>query len=176
MKTPAQRNDRYLGYLDSIAMYEENTDYVGMCGWLNCPACDSGTKPVENAIYSELTESRRSQVISHPFSFASNDFRKVTYHYPKYTEEELLKKFKMAIAKGYYQSREFYEPDYDQGNSTATDERNTLIWKPAIVTDNSGEATIHFFCSDISSRFVGIVEGVSPEGLLGAGKFNFSVR
>jgi hypothetical protein len=168
--------DRYLGYLDSIAKFEGNTDYVGQCGWLNCPACSGGTKPVEGRMYSELVEPKRSQVNSHPFSFTETDMRKVVYHYPKYTEEELLKKFKMAVVKGFSQHKAFYAPDYDIQDKTVPDTRNTLFWNPMIVTDANGEAIIRFFCSDIHSRFTGVAEGVGEEGVLGVGTFDFSVK
>ncbi|HRP54994.1 hypothetical protein [Agriterribacter sp.] len=168
--------DKYLGYLDSIAKYENNTDYVGACGVLNCPACSEGTRPVEGVVYSELTESKRSRVFHHPYSFTANEIRKVTYHYPQYSEEELLKKFKMAIVKGYYQSKVFYEPDYDVEDRSLPDNRNVIAQDPEIITGANGEAVISFFCSDIRSRFTGIVEGVGQSGLLGSAKVNFTVR
>lgn len=167
--------DKYLGYLDSIAKYEGNTDYVGACGVLNCPACSEGTKPVEGVVYSELTESKRSRVFHHPYSFTASEIRKVTYHYPQYTEEELLKKFKMAMVKGYYQSKAFYEPDYDVEDSSLPDNRNVIARNPEIITDVNGEAVISFFCSDIRSRFTGIVEGVGQGGLLGSTAVSFIV-
>jgi hypothetical protein len=168
--------DRYLGFLDSIAKFEGNTDYVGQCGWLNCPACGSGTKPVEGVVYSELTPARRSQVSSHPFSFGPNDMKREAYHYASYTEEELLKKFKMVIARGFYQHAGFYSPDYEKEDKMITDTRNALYWNPVIITDQNGEATIRFFCSDIRSGFIGVAEGVSGNGSIGTGTFNFSVR
>jgi hypothetical protein len=168
--------DKYLGYLDSIAKYEGNNDYVGACGVLNCPACSKGTKPVEGVVYSELTESKRSQVFHHPYSFTANEIRKVTYHYPQYTEEELLKKFKMAMVRGYYQNKAFYEPDYDVEDRSLPDNRNVISRSPEIITDANGEAVISFFCSDIQSRFTGIVEGVGQGGLLGSAKVGFIVR
>jgi hypothetical protein len=168
--------DGYMGYLDSIAMFEGNTDYIGKCGWLNCPACGSGTKPVEGVAYSELIGPRRSQVSTHPFAFTSADMRKSPYIYPKYTEAELLKKFKMVITKGFYQNRKFFAPNYDKEDRTATDTRNTLFWDPMIVTDANGEATIRFFCSDITSRFVGVAEAVGENAYLGSGSFNFRIR
>ncbi|GAA0544573.1 hypothetical protein [Chitinophaga japonensis] len=168
--------DRYFGYLDSIAKFEGNTDYVGQCGWLNCPACGSGKKPVEGVTYSELVESKRSQVSSHPFSFTAADMRKVTYHYPKYTEEELLKKFKMIMVKGFYEDRVFSGPDYDKADRSVADTRNTLYWNPVIITDGNGEASVSFFTSGIRSAFTGIAEGVSGNGSLGTATFGFSVR
>lgn len=168
--------DRYLGYLDSIAKFEGNTDYVGQCGWLNCPACGSGTKPVEGVVYSELIEPKRSQVNSHPFSFSTNEMKTAPYHYPQYTEEELLKKFKMIITKGFYQHAAFYSPDYEKEDKMISDTRNAIYWNPLIITDHNGEATIRFFCSDIRSGFMGVAEGVSGNGYIGTGTFNFGVR
>jgi hypothetical protein len=165
--------DKYFGYLDSIAKYEGNTDYVGECGWLNCPDGPTTIKPVEGKQYPMFAAS----VTSHRKVVLTNDNHKmVTYHYPTYTEEQLLKLFKMGIAKGYYRSRQFYEPDYDKETSAVTDNRNILLWEPLIITDKNGEATVQFFCSDIRSRFIGIIEGVGEQGLLGVNKFIFSVR
>jgi hypothetical protein len=80
--------------------------------------------------------------------------------------------------KAYYGPREFYKPNYDQetGDASIPDYRNTLLWEPSIVTDEKGEATLSFFCSDINSDFVGRIEGVGGDGLLGAGFFKFTVR
>ncbi|MBO9203845.1 MULTISPECIES: hypothetical protein [Niastella] len=165
--------DKYFGYLDSIAKYEGNTDYVGECGWLNCPDERTEIKPVEGKQYPMFT----AAITSHRKVVLTNDNHKmVTYHYPVYNEEQLLKLLKMGVAKGYYQNRVFYEPDYDKETNAVTDSRNTLCWKPLLITDKNGEATVQFFCSDIRSRFVGIIEGVGDAGLLGVNKFSFSVQ
>ncbi|MBO9732070.1 MAG: hypothetical protein J7623_25740 [Chitinophaga sp.] len=165
--------DRYLGYLDSIAKYEGNTDYVGLCGWLNCPDCRTDIKPVEGKTYNMFTQpiTRHYKVL-----LTRDNHKEVVYHYPTYTEAELLRLTKTAITKGYYQSREFYEPDYDKETSPGIDARNTLLWKPVVVTDKNGEVIVHFFCSDVARQFVGIAEGVTGEGLLGTGQFNFQIR
>lgn len=168
--------DRYLGYLDSIAKFEGNTDFIGQCGWLNCPACGSGTKPKEGVRYSELTEKKRNQVTSHPFAFGEGDARSVIYKYPVYTEEELLKRFKMIMTKGFYQDRVYQLPDYTVDDKSANDMRNSLYWSPLIVTNEQGEATITFYTSDIKSGFIGIAEGIGPQGALGVGRFTFGVR
>lgn len=165
--------DPYLGYLDSIARYEGNTDYIGDCGWLNCPDGRTDIKPVEGKTYWQFSR----EVTSHHqrVVLTASNHKQVVYHYPKYTEEELLKKFKIVMEKGYYQSREFYQPAYDKDDRTMPDNRNTLLWKPLVVTDNNGEATIEFFTSDITGPFIGTVEGVADLGLLGTRQFNFSV-
>jgi hypothetical protein len=168
--------DPYLGFLDSIAKFEGNFDYVGQCGWLNCPACGSGTKPIEGVTYSELKPNKKLSATSHPFSFSGDDYIKQPYHYPKYTEEELLKKFKMVIAKGFYQHPPFYSPDYSKEDKQLSDTRNVLYWNPLIITDQNGEAILQFYTSDIQASFIGIAEGVSLNGYVGTGKLNFLVR
>ena len=104
--------------------------------------------------------------------------RKVTYWRNKYSEAELLKLNNLWRIKAYYGKREFYQPNYDQetGEVLVPDFRNTLLWEPSVFTNENGEATLSFFCSDINTDFVGRIEGVSDDGLLGAGTFKFTVR
>ena len=80
--------------------------------------------------------------------------------------------------KGYCPKKEFYQPNYDKvsDENLISDYRNTLLWAPSVITDEKGEATVNFFCSDINFGFVGKVEGVSGEGLLGSKQFEFMVR
>jgi len=152
---------RYLGKLDSLARLEGPTDYVGACGLLNCPACGGGTKPVEGKEYSEYIGKRRQEITSHPFAFTGEEMQKVKYHYPTFTEEQLLKKFNLAVAGGYYISPQFNE------SGGSPDFRKTLAWMPDIATDENGEATVSFYCSDVYGRFQVSVEGVSEQGLIG---------
>ncbi|GKG71206.1 hypothetical protein CE91St1_03490 [Parabacteroides goldsteinii] len=77
--------------------------------------------------------------------------------------------------KGYYASREFYQPDEVDMSLSTPDARNTLLWQPSVITDEKGEATVSFYCSDINTGFVGIAEGVDGMGLLGTGKCEFWV-
>jgi len=84
----------------------------------------------------------------------------------------------LSRIKAYYVRREFYEPKYDNAdllNDPSPDYRNTLLWKPMIVTDEKGEAALEFYCSDINTRFAGNIEGLNGEGLLGTHSFEFSV-
>ncbi|MVT10294.1 hypothetical protein [Chitinophaga tropicalis] len=168
---------KYLGKLDSLARMDGNNDYVGQCGILNCPACHSGRKPEEGKTYSEYVGNRRNEISTHPFSFSAGEMRQVKYHYHDYTEEELLRKFNLAAANGYYSHQEFIQPDYDKTNDNSLpDFRRTLIWQPVIVTDQKGEAVISFFCSDIPGSFTGKVEGISDGGLLGKNTFTLYVK
>lgn len=171
-----QFSDPYFGYLDSIAKFEGNFDYVGQCGWLNCPACGSGTKPIEGMTYSELKPDKKIKANSHPFPFGADDYEKKPYHYPKYTEEELLKKFKMVITKGFYQHAPFYTPDYATADKQVSDTRNVLYWNPLILTNENGEATIQFYTSDIQSSFTIIATAVGINGNTGSNSSYFHVE
>lgn len=164
--------DKYIGHLDSIAKYVNNTDRTHD-GWLNCPAGGNIEMPIEGKKY--LVWVGPNPPTSHPFTFGANDVKSVVYHYPKYTEEELMKMNGVARSKGYYQKKEFYNPIYDNGDDTNPDFRNTLLWAPQIITDKNGKASLEFFSSDISSQFYGIIEGIDGQGNLGKSDFQFIV-
>lgn len=166
--------DKYMGRLDSIAKLDGNTDFVHPgSNWLNVPVGSSGTRPVEGQKYT-IWAGNNPVPTSVPFNFGRGDFKEIIYHYPKFTEEELLKKFKLARIKGYYEKREFYTPEYDKEPNSLPDYRNTLLWAPDVVTDKKGQATLEFFCSDINSSFHGIIEGVGGAALLGKNEFYFN--
>jgi hypothetical protein len=59
--------------------------------------------------------------------------------------------------------------------SSLPDARNTLFWSPAVVTDENGEATVSFYCSDLNTTFTGRIEGTDGAGLLGLSNFDFRV-
>ena len=83
----------------------------------------------------------------------------------------------ISRVKAYYIHREFYEPKYDllTNADSVSDLRNTLLWKPLLLTDAKGEATVDFYCSDLNTSFTGVIEGVSKDGLLGAVGIKFYV-
>ena len=171
-KTTAVFRDKYIGHLDSLAKYQQLTDKAHG-GWLNCPAGDSDERPVEGQTY--IVWTGPNPPTSHPFSFNTTNTKQIVYHYPKYTEEELLKMWGLARAKGYYPKKEFYQPDYDKAPDPLPDYRNTLLWAPDIITDENGNATLEFFSSDINTAFYGIVEGISGTGMVGKCEFEFNV-
>jgi len=158
---------KYLGSLDSLAKFNTpyTTDYVCRGNILNCNVHRNeadNRKPVEGEVYLD------------------NFGRKERYHYKpqKYTEEELLKLFNLYRTKAYYGKHEFYQPNYDKEYVPISipDYRNTLMWAPSIVTNDQGEATVSFFCSDFNTEFVGRIEGVGGNGLLCTDFFKFTIR
>ena len=71
--------------------------------------------------------------------------------------------------KGYYKSRVFYSPQYDdpKTNTQIPDLRSTIYWKPNIVTDKEGKASFEFFNADSRGSYRVVVEGIDANGNLG---------
>jgi hypothetical protein len=159
---------KFLGTLDSLWGINVNDDYVCRNNILNCPR-----HPDE--------EDNRKPVYGETYLSSSGD--SIVY-LPNYknesllSEEELLVVHKLWRVKAYYGDREFYRPNYDirSEEDMIPDYRNTLLWEPSVITDEKGEATLSFFCSDINTGYVGRIEGVGDGGLLGYGGFKFTVR
>ncbi|OXA86033.1 hypothetical protein SAMN06265346_104239 [Flavobacterium hercynium] len=142
--------DKFIGKLDSLAKIKPSTDYVCENGILNCPK----HPPYPNYKFINTTNNRQ------------------------FSEAELLVMFNIAAIKGFYGKKVFYEPIYDliTINDPTADYRNTLYWKPDLITNEQGEATVSFFCSDINTSYLGNIEGVSGDGLLGTENFEFLVK
>ena len=68
---------------------------------------------------------------------------------------------------GYRPSVEFYSPQYtDNTQKTRPDHRTTLYWNPKVETDGKGHASVRFYASDISKRYLVTLEGVSNDGTI----------
>lgn len=68
---------------------------------------------------------------------------------------------------GYRHSVEFYSPQYtNKDNNTLPDHRTTLYWNPKVKTDANGHATVSFYASDVSKRYLVTLEGISDDGMI----------
>ena len=101
--------------------------------------------------------------------------RGFVYPGPQYSEKELLEKYGIGKVQGYYPKREFYQPDSLDLASSLPDARNLLQWQPEVFTDDNGTAEIPFAASDVNSEFIGIVEAIDGNGLMGYQTFSFRV-
>jgi hypothetical protein len=174
-KKPKVFRDRYLGQLDSLAKLDINTDYVCESDYLNCEVHENYEKnrrPIEGETYGQYIGFKWNENRS---AYTINGRQTVKYSYPSFTEAELLEKFNLLKVKGYYDKREFYQPNYVELDDPFPDYRNSLLWSPEVITDNKGMAIIEFFTSDINTYFEGIIEGVGFKGLLGKNRFSFFV-
>lgn len=182
--------DKFMGRLDSLAQMDIGMPWVCPEGHLEnykdgytvhhdpryCPNAtivplEKRSKPVEGKVYRII----KPKYFDGGKWFIVEDEQYVVYHGPIYSEEELLRRNNLWRAKGYYAAREFYKPDEIDMQLSTPDARNTLLWEPAVITDEEGEAEVTFFCSDINTGFIGVAEGVDGMGLLGSGKCEFRV-
>ena len=182
--------DKFMGRLDSLAQMDVGMPWVCPEGHLEnykegytvhhdpryCPSpyivpLEKRSKPVEGKTYRII----KPKYFDGGKWFIVEDEQYVVYHDPIYSVEELLRRNNLWRTKGYYAVREFYHPDEIDMQLSTPDARNTLLWQPIVYTDEKGEATISFFCSDINTGFTGIVEGTNGLGLLGTGKCEFRV-
>ncbi|WP_298650285.1 hypothetical protein [uncultured Proteiniphilum sp.] len=180
--------DKFMGGLDNMAQRNLNPAWVCECppGYLNdyqpgythhpSGGARSGKydrkrlAPVHGKIYRMIKYEPREDGV-----WYVEDIQEIEYRGPYYSDEELMRMNNIQREKGYYGKREFYQPDEFDILSSVPDSRNTLLWDPGVVTDENGEATISFYCSDINNKFKVHVEGAGGNGLLGTGKKEFRV-
>jgi hypothetical protein len=80
--------------------------------------------------------------------------------------------------EGLQLEREFYSPQYateKEITSRMPDFRSLLYWSPEIHTDNSGNAHIEFYTSDVNGKYIAVFQGMDDAGNLGSSKFSFEV-
>jgi len=80
--------------------------------------------------------------------------------------------------KGYYKSRVFYAPRYDnpKTNTAIPDLRSTIYWNPNIITNNEGNASFDFFNADGKGTYRVVVEGIDSDGNLGRRVYRYKVE
>jgi hypothetical protein len=163
---------KFMGTLDSIAKYDLYMDYICIYGVLNCPRHKrdeiGSSKATPGHYYYQIVA----------YGTPNEHAIRILYQPPHFKEDELLKMSNLSRVKAYHGNPEFYKPNYDKESEAdiIPDFRNTLLWAPSVITDEKGEATLSFYCSDINTDFVGRIEGVSGSGLLGTENFEFTVR
>ena len=67
---------------------------------------------------------------------------------------------------GYRRPVAFYSPQYDTQADHRPDHRTTLYWNPKVATDSNGHATVRFYASDVSKRYLVTLEGVGNDGTI----------
>lgn len=184
--------DKFMGRLDSLAQ-KDLGPWVCKHGWLEnykegythhhdsryCPCVVDDGEPRTVPIIGHRYHIQKNEYFQcnakGSWCFKPIDSQWIIYEGANYSEEELLRMNNLWRTKGYYSTREFYQPDEVDLQLSTPDARNTLLWEPSVITDEKGEATVSFYCSDINTRFIGVVEGADGTGLLGTSKFEFNV-
>ena len=79
---------------------------------------------------------------------------------------------------GLVMPREFYQPVYNgvvAASKRHPDFRNVLLWKPDVSTDNDGSTNVDFFTSDLTGKYIGVIQGITSDGRPGSTTFTFEV-
>ncbi|MFN3800668.1 MAG: hypothetical protein ACK4SB_03205 [Belliella pelovolcani] len=172
----------YVARLDSLKKLQGNHDYVCKygAGVLNCPVCGpTDIKPIEGKQYIVYNENfvNRAQGNGVHILFNGNDFKRVTYKYPEYSEEELLELNNLGRVLGFPKVQTFDLPKYDDDALHGIpDYRNTLYWNPKLLTNENGELELEFYTSEIESLFVIHVEGIAQKGMIVSEAITFEVK
>lgn len=178
--------DKMMGRLDSVAQMDLATGWVCECQ-KNIPFLNDYLPGYTHHIYHTASYKGKKfppvngktylliKYVAQASGVYVEDQKQIVYRGPIYSDEELLKMNNLWRTKGYYGKREFYQPDEIDMQLSTPDARNTLLWAPSVITDEKGEAEVHFYCSDINTGFIGVVEGVDGDRLVGTTKCEFRV-
>lgn len=126
-------------------------DWVCMYNILNCTNHPTGSQPASGQMYSYRG-------------------RMVRYEGCQGAEPPGF----MQQVNGTSWPKEFYVADYDKFNPTAPEVMSTVFWTYKVMTDDKGEATLHFSTNDLNGRFICVLQGYSNEGVI-SGRTYFRV-
>jgi TonB-dependent SusC/RagA subfamily outer membrane receptor len=98
----------------------------------------------------------------------------VNYDYSR----EMVPGVLVSAIAGYNTPREFYAPRYNVAGqeSSMPDFRSTVFWAPMLRTGKNGKARFQYYNSDAASAVNIRAEALSPAGLPGFGKGDYSVQ
>lgn len=155
-------------------------DYVCMQNVLNCPRHVfefNYRRPIIGKKYfvNTFVNTKQEKVYTITYPYIPEDL--VSKISQPTLSDDVIKEMKNYIVKGFYKGKDYYKPNYDEVKEELSipDYRKTILWEPNIVTNTKGEASVSFYCSDISSVFVGKIEGVGENEFLGSEGFIFNV-
>jgi hypothetical protein len=81
--------------------------------------------------------------------------------------------------EGLQHTREFFQPVYDNATQQANrvpDLRTTLFWAPAVKIDATGKKQLSFYTSDVSGKYLVVVQGLTTNGKAGSTTYSFEVK
>jgi hypothetical protein len=149
MKAVVVTAKKYDNFAAGVFQSTNCNDWICMYNILNCPNHPSGIRPVDGGVYTYHGQ-------------------QVTYHACKGGEQDASY---VKQVKGTYYPKEFYVADYEKFNPTEPETMTTVFWNYAILTDEQGEATIHFSTNDLNGRFACVLQGYTTAGAISAKTF-----
>lgn len=121
-------------------------------------------------------------IISRPYHFGNLTFDGIL-NFVSYTgtlpNYQLDPQTTIIDYEGLQLQRDFYSPIYDTQQKLENrlpDFRNLLYWSPEIIIDQKGIKNIPFYSSDLTGKFVAVVQGITKEGKTGSKMIQFEVK
>jgi hypothetical protein len=74
------------------------------------------------------------------------------------------REFQTFTLAGYSTVSEFRSPEYSVSADSDPDYRSTVLWNPAVPTDNGGIGFVSFYAADLPTSYRVVVEGVTLTG------------
>lgn len=138
--------------LEVIPVYKSVNceDWVCMNNILNCRNHPTGTVPVEGTRY------------------YYNGRIPVRYEGCELKEGWNKAGAFVKLVNGISYPKEFYVADYAKFNPAAPEVLSTIFWSYKTITNEKGEATLHFSTNDLEGRFTCVLQGYSDEGPISA--------
>jgi len=81
--------------------------------------------------------------------------------------------------EGLQLQRVFYSPVYDTDQRAASrvpDFRNVLYWDPSIKTPVQGKSQVSFYTGDREGQYIGVIQGITADGVAGSQVIRFEVK
>jgi len=121
-------------------------------------------------------------VIRESYTYGPSQFKGVlsfSSYKPNLANLEINPSAVVLDYEGMQLQREFYSPSYEtdeKKNSPLPDFRNQLFWSPFTLSDSKGKASLNFYTSDQTGVYIGVINGLSKNGIPGATTFTFEVK
>jgi len=81
--------------------------------------------------------------------------------------------------EGLQLQRVFYSPAYETDAQVASrlpDFRNVLYWSPSLNSSTQGKKQVSFYTGDQVGKYIGVIQGMTADGVAGSQVFNFEVK
>lgn len=159
-----RKNNKLLNYLDSLAI-SRGSAWVCCDGFLNDYFPGWTHHPQEDPyFYRNPPQNIRLPERGKVYTICKYTFYKdytaftvdesyAMYEPPHYSDDDLLEMEGIYKAKGYYPKHRFPILREEDVQSCVDDFRDTLLWLPRAQTDETGEFSVEFITSDITSVF-----------------------
>jgi|GEM_PF-3821616 len=82
----------------------------------------------------------------------------------------------LASEQPFYTERRFYQHGYGDPGDPVKTKDVTVYWKPDIITDKNGKATLSFYSNDVTGNYNIVIEGLSARGGLSHQVFSYRVE